>query len=133
MSGVADKLSQISPGRRGLVFGLIVLAVISIALLAYHFTLLGLAFTLTYIAVVGLLAEHLVKKYHPGDIVMASIVLLAAGIYFFIIDAFHLYDLYDLFTTTVLSALIWTVVAEPVAAAFRRVRYTVRHYVEEEA
>jgi len=119
-------------GRKGIVAGLVILGMLGVAMLLLHFTLFGAGFTVIYIAVVALMAEYLNKRYHPGDIVMASIILLSAGIYFLTINYLHVYDFTGFITTTIMSAVLWTVVAEPIAQMFKSTRREVRHYVREE-
>jgi hypothetical protein len=106
---------------------------LGVAMLLLHFTLFGAGFTVIYIAVVALMSEYINKRYHPGDIVMASIILLSAGIYLLTINYFHVYDFTGFITTTVISAILWTAVAEPIAQMLRSSRREVRHYVKEEA
>ena len=119
-------------GRKGIVAGLVILGMLGVAMLLLHFTLFGAGFTVIYIAVVALVAEYLNKRYHPGDIIMASIILLSAGIYLLTINYFHIYDFTGFVTTTIMSAVLWTVVAEPIAQMFKSTRREVRHYVREE-
>jgi len=119
-------------GRKGIVAGLVILGVLGVAMLLLHFTLFGAGFTVIYIAVVALLSEYLNKRYHPGDLVMASVVLLSAGIYLLSINYLHVYDFTGFITTTVISAVLWTVVAEPIVQMFKSTRREVRHYVREE-
>jgi hypothetical protein len=120
-------------GRKGIVAGLVILGMLGVAMLLLHFTLFGAGFTVIYIAVVALMSEYINKRYHPGDIVMASIILLSAGIYLLTINYFHVYDFTGFITTTVISAILWTAVAEPIAQMLRSSRREVRHYVKEEA
>jgi len=119
-------------GRKGIVAGLVILGMLGVAMLLLHFTLFGAGFTVIYIAVVALMAEYLNKRYHPGDIVMASVILLSAGIYFLTINYLHVYDFTGFITTTIMSAVLWTVVAEPIAQMFKSTHREVRHYVREE-
>jgi hypothetical protein len=91
-----------------------------------------LASPLLYIAVVALFAEYFNKRYHPGDIVMVSVILLSSGIYLLTINYFRIYDFAGFITTTVMSAILWTAVAEPIAQMLRSSRREVRHYVREE-
>ena len=119
-------------GRKGIVAGLVILGMLGVAMLMLHFTLFGAGFTVIYIAVVALMAEYLNKRYHPGDIVMASVILLSAGIYFLTINYLHIYDFTGFITTTVISAILWTAVAEPIVQMFKSTRREVRHYVREE-
>jgi len=103
-------------GRKGLIAGLVVLAVLGVAMLMLHFTLFGAGFTVLYIAFVAIIAEYINKHHHPGDIVMAAVVLLAAGIYLLTLNYFHVYDFTSFVSTTIVAAVIWTVVAEPIAS-----------------
>jgi len=119
-------------GRKGIVAGLVILGMLGVAMVLLHFTLFGAGFTVIYIAVVALMAEYLNKRYHPGDIVMASVILLSAGIYLLTIDYFRIYDFTGFVTTTIMSAVLWTVVAEPIAQMFKSTHREVRHYVREE-
>jgi hypothetical protein len=119
-------------GRKGIVAGLAVLAVLGIAMLMLHFTLFGAGFTILYIAFVALFAEYINKHYHPGDLVMASIILVGAGIYLLTINYLHIYDFTGFITTTIMSAIVWTAVAEPIASLFKSTHRNVRHYVVEE-
>jgi membrane protein implicated in regulation of membrane protease activity len=119
-------------GRKGIVAGLVILGMLGVAMLMLHFTLFGAGFTVIYIAVVAILAEYINKRHHPGDIIMASLILLAAGIYLLTINYFHIYDFTGFITTTVMSAILWTAVAEPIAQMLRSSRREVRHYVREE-
>ncbi len=119
-------------GRKGLIAGLVVLAVLGVALLMLHFTLFGAGFTVLYIAFVAIIAEYINKHHHPGDIVMAAIVLLAAGIYLLTLNYFHVYDLTSFISTTIVAAVIWTVVAEPIVLMFKSTHREVKHYVKEE-
>jgi len=119
-------------GRKGIVAGLVILGMLGVAMVLLHFTLFGAGFTVIYIAVVALMAEYLNKRYHPGDIVMASVILLSAGIYFLTINYLHVYDFTGFITTTIMSAVLWTVVAEPIAQMFKSTHREVRHYVREE-
>ncbi len=119
-------------GRKGLIAGLVVLAVLGVALLMLHFTLFGAGFTVLYIAFVAIIAEYINKHHHPGDIVMAAIVLLAAGIYLLTLNYFHVYDLTSFISTTIVAAVIWTVVAEPIVLMFKSTYREVKHYVREE-
>ena len=120
-------------GRKGLIAGLVVLAVLGVAMLMLHFTLFGAGFTVLYIAFVAIIAEYINKHHHPGDIVMAAVVLLAAGIYLLTLNYFHVYDFTSFVSTTIVAAVIWTVVAEPIASMLRKTHGEVRHYVREEA
>lgn len=127
-------LSNISSsigGRKGLVAGLVILALLGVAMLMLHFTLFAAGFTALYIAFVAIFAEYINKHNHPGDIVMAAIVLMAAGIYLLTINYFHLYDFAGFIGTTIVAAVVWTVVAEPIAAMFKNTHREVRHYVRE--
>jgi hypothetical protein len=119
-------------GRKGIVAGLVILGMLAVAMLMLHFSLFGAGFTVIYIGVVAMVAEYINKRYHPGDIVMASIILLSAGIYLLTINYFHVYDLTGFITTTVMSAILWTAVAEPIAQMLRSSHREVRHYVKEE-
>ena len=119
-------------GRKGLVAGLVILGLLGVVMLMLHFSLFGAGFTLLYIAFVALFAEYLNKKYHPGDIIMVAIILLASGIYLLAIDYFHIYDFTGFITTTVISAIVWTVVAEPIASMLKSTHREVKHYVREE-
>jgi len=119
-------------GRKGIVAGLVILGMLGVAMVLLHFTLFGAGFTVIYIAVVALMAEYLNKRYHPGDIVMASVILLSAGIYLLTINYFRIYDFTGFVTTTIMSAVLWTVVAEPIAQMFKSTHREVRHYVREE-
>ena len=119
-------------GRKGLIAGLVVLAVLGVAMLMLHFSLFGAGFTVLYIAFVAIIAEYINKHHHPGDIVMAAVVLLAAGIYLLTLDYFHVYDFTSFVSTTIVAAVIWTVVAEPIASMLRKTHGEVRHYVREE-
>ena len=119
-------------GRKGIVAGLVILGMLGVAMVLLHFTLFGAGFTVIYIAVVALMAEYLNKRYHPGDIVMASVILLSAGIYLLTIDYFRIYDFTGFVTTTIMSAVLWTVVAEPIVQMFKSTHREVRHYVREE-
>jgi biotin transporter BioY len=124
-------LSRIS-GRKGIVAGLAVLAVLGIVMLMYHFTLFAAGFTLIYIAAVAMISEYIDKHYRPGDIIMAALILVAAGIYALVVNYFRIYDFSGFITMTIMSAVLWTVVAEPIAAMFRTTtRRVARHYVEE--
>ncbi len=118
-------------GRKGIVAGLAVLAALGVVMLMYHFTLFAAGFTLIYIAAVAMIAEYMNKHYHPGDIIMASLILVAAGIYALVVNYFHIYDISGFITMTVMSAVLWTVVAEPIAAMFHTTRHVTRHYVED--
>jgi len=129
---MAMNLKSVSSGNKGLLAGLVILAVLGAALLMFHFTLFGAGFTILYIAIVALIAEHINKHHHPGDIVMAAVVLLAAGIYLLTLNYFHVYDLTSFISTTIIAAVVWTVVAEPIAVMFRKTHGEVRHYVREE-
>jgi len=119
-------------GRKGIVAGLIILGMLGVAMLMLHFSLFGAGFTLVYIAFVAIFAEYLNKRYHPGDIIMVAIILLASGIYLLTINYFHIYDFTGFVTTTIMSAVLWTVVAEPIAQMLRSSHREVRHYVKEE-
>jgi asparagine N-glycosylation enzyme membrane subunit Stt3 len=119
-------------GRKGIVAGLVILGLLGVAMLMLHFSLFGAGFTLLYIAIVALFAEYLNKKYHPSDIVMVAVILLASGIYLLAIDYFHVYDFTGFITTTVISAIVWTVVAEPIVSMFKSTHREVKHYVREE-
>ena len=119
-------------GRKGLVAGLVILGLLGVVMLMLHFSLFGAGFTLLYIAIVALFAEYLNKKYHPSDIVMVAVILLASGIYLLTINYFHVYDFTGFITTTVISAIVWTVVAEPIVSMFKSTHREVRHYVREE-
>ena len=119
-------------GRKGLVAGLVILGLLGVVMLMLHFSLFGAGFTLLYIAIVALFAEYLNKKYHPSDIVMVAVILLASGIYLLAIDYFHIYDFTGFITTTVISAIVWTVVAEPIASMLKSTHREVNHYVREE-
>jgi len=118
--------------NKGLVVGLVILALLGVALLMLHFSLFGAGFTLIYIAFVALFAEYLNKRYHPSDIIMVAVILLASGIYLLAIDYFHVYDFTGFVTTTVISAILWTVVAEPISSMFKSTQREVKHYVREE-
>ena len=119
-------------GRKGLIAGLVVLAVLGVAMLMLHFTLFGAGFTVLYIAFVAIIAEYINKHHHPGDIVMAAVVLLAAGIYLLTLNYFHVYDFTSFVSTTIIAAVIWTVVAEPIAVMFKSTYREAKHYVREE-
>ncbi len=119
-------------GRKGIVAGLVILGLLGVVMLMLHFSLFGAGFTLLYIAFVALFAEYLNKKYHPSDIVMVAVILLASGIYLLAIDYFHVYDFTGFITTTVISAIVWTVVAEPIVSMFKSTHREVKHYVREE-
>ncbi len=119
-------------GRKGIVAGLIILGLLGVAMLMLHFSLFGAGFTLLYIAIVAIFAEYLNKRYHPGDIIMMAIILLASGIYLITINYFHVYDFTGFITTTVISAILWTVVAEPIVLMFKSTHREVKHYVKEE-
>jgi len=119
-------------GRKGLVAGLVILGLLGVAMLMLHFSLFGAGFTLLYIAIVAIFAEYLNKKYHPGDIIMVAVILLASGIYLLTINYFHVYDFTGFITTTVISAIVWTAVAEPIASMLKSTHREVRHYVREE-
>jgi asparagine N-glycosylation enzyme membrane subunit Stt3 len=129
---MAMNLKSVSSGNKGLLAGLVILAVLGAALLMFHFTLFGAGFTILYIAIVALIAEYINKHHHPGDIVMAAVVLLAAGIYLLTLNYFHVYDLTSFISTTIIAAVVWTVVTEPIAVMFRKTHGEVRHYVREE-
>jgi hypothetical protein len=119
-------------GRKGIVAGLVILGLLGVAMLMLHFSLFGAGFTLLYIAIVAIIAEYLNKRYKPGDLIMVAIILLASGIYLLTINYFHVYDFTGFITTTVISAIVWTAVAEPVASMLRRTHREVKHYVKEE-
>ena len=119
-------------GRKGLVAGLVILGLLGVAMLMLHFSLFGAGFTLLYIAIVAIFAEYLNKRYHPGDIIMVAVILLASGIYLLTINYFHVYDFTGFITTTVISAIVWTAVAEPIASMLKSTHREVRHYVREE-
>jgi membrane-bound ClpP family serine protease len=119
-------------GRKGIVAGLVILGLLGVVMLMLHFSLFGAGFTLVYIAFVAIFAEYLNKRYHPGDIIMVAIILLASGIYLLTIDYFHIYDFTGFITTTVISAILWTVVAEPIASMIKSTHREVKHYVREE-
>ena len=119
-------------GRKGLVAGLVILGLLGVVMLMLHFSLFSAGFTLIYIAFVAIIAEYLNKRYHPGDIIMVALILLASGIYLLAIDYFHVYDFTGFVTTTVISAILWTVVAEPIATMIKSTHREVRHYVREE-
>ncbi len=119
-------------GRKGIVAGLVILGLLGVAMLMLHFSLFGAGFTLLYIAVVAIFAEYLNKRYHPGDIIMVAIILLASGIYLLTINYFHIYDFTGFITTTVISAIVWTAVAEPIASMLKSTHREARHYVREE-
>jgi len=119
-------------GRKGIVAGLVILGLLGVAMLMLHFSLFGAGFTLLYIAIVALFAEYLNKKYHPGDLIMVAVILLASGIYLLTINYFHVYDFTGFITTTVISAIVWTVVAEPIVSMFKSTHREVKHYVREE-
>jgi len=125
-------LKSVSSGNRGLLAGLVILAVLGAVLLVLHFTMVAAGFTILYIAFVAILAEYINKHHHPGDIVMASVVLLAAGIYLLTLNYFHVYDFTSFISTTIIAAVIWTVVAEPIVLMFKSTHREVRHYVREE-
>ena len=118
--------------NKGLVAGLVILGLLGVVMIMLHFSLFGAGFTLIYIAFVALFAEYLNKRYHPSDIIMVAVILLASGIYLLTIDYFHVYDFTGFVTTTVMSAIIWTVVAEPIVQMFKSTHREVRHYVREE-
>jgi membrane-bound ClpP family serine protease len=119
-------------GRKGIVAGLVILGLLGVAMLLLHFSLFGAGFTLLYIAIVAIIAEYLNKRYHPGDLIMVAIILLASGIYLLTINYFHIYDFTGFITTTVISAIVWTVVAEPIVSMFKSTHREVKHYVREE-
>ncbi len=119
-------------GRKGIVAGLVILGLLGVAMLMLHFSLFSAGFTLLYIAIVALFAEYLNKKYHPSDIVMVAVILLASGIYLLTINYLHVYDFTGFITTTVISAIVWTVVAEPIVSMFKSTHREVKHYVREE-
>jgi drug/metabolite transporter (DMT)-like permease len=119
-------------GNKGLLAGLVILAILGAVMLMLHFSLFGAGFTILYIAFVAIIAEYIDKHHRPGDIVMAAIVLLAAGIYLLTLNYFHVYDFTSFISTTIVAAVVWTVVAEPIAAMLRRTHGEVRHYVREE-
>ena len=129
---MAMNLKSVSSGNKGLLAGLVILAVLGAALLMFHFTLFGAGFTILYIAIVALIAEHINKHHHPGDIVMAAVVLLAAGIYLLTLNYFHVYDFTSFISTTIIAAVLWTVVAEPIVLMFKSTYREVKHYVREE-
>jgi len=129
---MAMNLKSVSSGNRGLLAGLVILAVLGAVLLVLHFTMVAAGFTILYIAFVAILAEYINKHHHPGDIVMASVVLLAAGIYLLTLNYFHVYDFTSFISTTIIAAVIWTVVAEPIVLMFKSTHREVRHYVREE-
>jgi len=119
-------------GRKGIVAGLVILGLLGVVMLMLHFSLFGAGFTLLYIAFVALFAEYLNKKYHPGDIIMVAVILLASGIYLLAIDYLHVYDFTGFITTTVISAILWTVVAEPIVSMLKSTHREAKHYVREE-
>ena len=129
---MAVNLKSVSSGNRGLLAGLVILAVLGAVLLVLHFTMVAAGFTILYIAFVAMIAEYINKHHHPGDIVMASVVLLAAGIYLLTLNYFHVYDFAGLISTTIIAAVVWTVVAEPIVLMFKSTHREVRHYVREE-
>jgi len=129
---MAMNLKGVSSGNKGILAGLVILAVLGVAMLMLHFTLFGAGFTILYIAFVALIAEYINKHHQPGDIVMSAIVLLAAGIYLLFLNYFHVYDLTSFISTTIIAAVVWTVVAEPIALMFKSTYREVRHYVREE-
>ena len=129
---MAMNLKGVSSGNKGILAGLVILAMLGVAMLMLHFTLFGAGFTILYIAFVALIAEYINKHHQPGDIVMAAIVLLAAGIYLLTLNYFHVYDLTSFISTTIIAAVVWTVVAEPIALMFKSTYREVRHYVREE-
>ena len=129
---MAVNLKSVSSGNKGILAGLVILAVLGAVLLMLHFTLFGAGFTILYIAFVALIAEYINKHHQPGDIVMAAIILLAAGIYLLFLNYFHVYDLTSFISTTIIAAVVWTVVAEPIALMFKSTYREVRHYVREE-
>ena len=119
-------------GRKGIVAGLVILGLLGVVMLMLHFSLFGAGFTLLYIAFVALFAEYLNKKYHPSDIIMVAVILLASGIYLLAIDYLHVYDFTGFITTTVISAILWTVVAEPIVSMLKSTHREAKHYVREE-
>jgi len=129
---MAMNLKSVSSGNKGILAGLVILAVLGAVMLMLHFTLFGAGFTILYIAFVALIAEYINKHHQPGDIVMAAIILLAAGIYLLFLNYFHVYDLTSFISTTIIAAVVWTVVAEPIALMFKSTYREVRHYVREE-
>ena len=129
---MAMNLKSVSSGNKGILAGLVILAMLSVAMLMLHFTLFGAGFTILYIAFVALIAEYINKHHQPGDIVMAAIVLLAAGIYLLTLNYFHVYDLASFVSTTIIAAVVWTVVAEPIVLMFKSTHREVKHYVREE-
>ena len=129
---MAMNLKSVSSGNKGILAGLVVLAMLGVALLMLHFTLFGAGFTILYIAFVALIAEYINKHHQPGDIVMAAIILLAAGIYLLFLNYFHVYDLTSFISTTIIAAVVWTVVAEPIVLMFKSTYREVKHYVREE-
>ena len=129
---MAMNLKSVSSGNKGLLAGLVILAVLGAALLMFHFTLFGAGFTILYIAFVALIAEYINKHHQPGDIVMAAIILFAAGIYLLTLNYFHVYDFAGLISTTIIAAVVWTVVAEPIVLMFKSTYREVKHYVREE-
>ena len=129
---MAVNLKSVSSGNRGLLAGLVILAVLGAVLLVLHFTMVAAGFTILYIAFVAMIAEYINKHHHPGDIVMASVVLLAAGIYLLTLNYFHVYDFAGLISTTIIAAVVWTVVAEPIVLMFKSTHREIRHYVREE-
>jgi O-antigen ligase len=118
--------------REGIIAGLVILAVLGVVMLILHFSLFSAGFTLVYIAFVALFAEYLYKRYHASDVVMFAVILLAAGIYLLALNYFHVYDFTGFITVTVISAIIWTVVAEPIVLMFKSTHREVKHYVREE-
>lgn len=127
-----SSISNSINGRKGIVAGLVTLALLGVAMLMLHFTLFGAGFTVLYLAFVAIFAEYINKHYHPGDLVMAALVLVAAGIYLLTINYFRIYDFTGFIGSTIMAAVVWTVVAEPIASMFRSTRREVRHYVREE-
>ena len=119
-------------GRKGIVAGLVILGLLGVAMLMLHFSLFGAGFTLLFIGFVAIFAEYLNKRYHPGDLIMTAIILLASGIYLLTINYFHIYDFTGFITTTVISAIVWTAVAEPIASMLKSTHREVKHYVREE-
>lgn len=127
LSGISNSIG----GRKGIVAGLVILALLGVAMLMLHFTLFAAGFTVLFLAFVAIFAEYVNKHYHPGDIVMAAIILVAAGIYLLTINYFHIYDFTGFIGTTIMAAVVWTVVAEPIASLFHSTHREVRHYVSE--
>lgn len=119
-------------GRKGIVAGLVILGLLGVAMLLLHFSLFGAGFTLLFIGFVAIFAEYLNKRYHPGDLIMVAIILLASGIYLLTINYFHIYSFTGFITTTIISAIVWTAVAEPIASLLKSTHREVKHYVREE-